>query len=80
VILAAVDGSMHVVMGIADELKPNAAASIMHLEEVMKMDVWMVTGGDNVRTLLTNSCRKPFLLSRSCNKSRQDSGHDWRWY
>jgi Cu+-exporting ATPase len=48
-ILAAVDGSVRVVMGIADELKPDAAASIKYLEDVMKMDVWMVTG-DNART------------------------------
>jgi P-type E1-E2 ATPase len=48
-ILAAVNRSVCVVMGIADELKPDAAASIKYLVDEMKMDVWMVTGG-NART------------------------------
>jgi Cu+-exporting ATPase len=53
-ILAAVDGSVCIVLGIADELKPDAAASIKYLTDVMKMDVWMVTG-DNARTALAIS-------------------------
>jgi Cu+-exporting ATPase len=48
-ILAAVDGSVCVVMGVADELKPDAAASIQYLKDTLKVDVWMVTG-DNART------------------------------
>jgi Cu+-exporting ATPase len=36
-------------MGIADELKPDAAASISYLKDQMGIDVWMVTG-DNRRT------------------------------
>ena len=48
-ILAAVDGSICVVLGIADELKADAAESIQYLTETLNMDVWMVTG-DNART------------------------------
>jgi P-type Cu+ transporter len=48
-ILVAVDGSICLVMGIADQLKSDAAASIAYLRGVMKVDVWMVTG-DNSRT------------------------------
>jgi Cu+-exporting ATPase len=48
-ILAAVDGQFVVVMGVADELRPDAAASVAYLRNVMKIDVWMVTG-DNART------------------------------
>lgn len=48
-IFAAVDGKVCVVLGIADELKPDAAASISYLRDVMGVDVWMVTG-DNSRT------------------------------
>jgi len=48
-ILAAVDGSICAVMGIADEVKPEAAASVSFLREKLNIDVWMVTG-DNTRT------------------------------
>jgi Cu+-exporting ATPase len=48
-IVAAVNGTVCVVMGIADQLKPDAAASIFYLREHMGLDVWMVTG-DNRRT------------------------------
>lgn len=48
-ILAAVNSKICVVMGIADELKPGAAASVKYLKDEMSIDVWMVTG-DNRRT------------------------------
>lgn len=48
-ILAAVDGSICAVMGIADELKPDAAESIAYLRDSLGIQVWMVTG-DNSRT------------------------------
>lgn len=48
-IVAAVNGTVALVLGIADELKPDAAASITYLKEHMGVDVWMVTG-DNRRT------------------------------
>jgi Cu+-exporting ATPase len=48
-IVAAINGVVVVVMGIADELKPDASASIIYLKEKMGLDVWMVSG-DNRRT------------------------------
>jgi len=48
-ILAAINGTIVVVMGIADELKDDASASITYLKEKMGVDVWMVSG-DNRRT------------------------------
>mmetsp|Transcript_7353 Transcript_7353/g.17778 ORF Transcript_7353/g.17778 Transcript_7353/m.17778 type:complete len:589 (+) Transcript_7353:77-1843(+) len=48
-ILAAINGVVVVVIGIADELKHDASASIIYLKEIMKVDVWMVSG-DNRRT------------------------------
>lgn len=48
-ILAAVDGSVCAIMGVADELKPDAAESIAYLHDTLNIDVWMVTG-DNERT------------------------------
>jgi len=48
-IVAAINGVVAVVMGIADELKPDASASIVFLKEKMGVDVWMVSG-DNRRT------------------------------
>jgi Cu+-exporting ATPase len=48
-IVAAINSTICVVMGIADELKPDAAASISYLKDQMGIDVWMVTG-DNRRT------------------------------
>ncbi len=48
-IIAAINGKICVVMGIADQLKADAAAAILHLREKMGVDVWMVTG-DNRRT------------------------------
>lgn len=48
-IVAAIDGKICFVLGIADELKPDAVSSISFLRDVMGVDVWMVTG-DNART------------------------------
>jgi len=48
-IVAAVNGTVVLVMGIADELKPDASASVLYLKERLGVDVWMVTG-DNRRT------------------------------
>jgi P-type Cu+ transporter len=48
-ILAAVNYEFTVVLGIADELKPDAKAAVAYLQNEMKIDVWMVTG-DNART------------------------------
>ena len=48
-IVAAINDIIVVVMGIADELKPDSSASIMYLKEKMGIDVWMVSG-DNRRT------------------------------
>jgi Cu+-exporting ATPase len=48
-ILVAVNESICAVIGIADELKADAADSIVYLKDVMGVDVWMVTG-DNART------------------------------
>jgi magnesium-transporting ATPase (P-type) len=44
-----VNGQVCVVVGIADELKPDAHASVQYLRDKLKIDVWMVTG-DNART------------------------------
>jgi P-type Cu+ transporter len=46
--LAAVNGTVCVVMGIADELKADAPAAVLYLKSI-GVDVWMVTG-DNRRT------------------------------
>jgi Cu+-exporting ATPase len=48
-IVAAVNRSIVVVMGVADELKPDASESVRYLKEQLGIDVWMVTG-DNRRT------------------------------
>jgi Cu+-exporting ATPase len=48
-IVAAINGKICVVMGIADQLKPDAAAALSHLQNKMGLEVWMVTG-DNRRT------------------------------
>eukprot|EP00545_Synedropsis_sp_CCMP1620_P003295 CAMPEP_0119010660 /NCGR_PEP_ID=MMETSP1176-20130426/5163_1 /TAXON_ID=265551 /ORGANISM="Synedropsis recta cf, Strain CCMP1620" /LENGTH=261 /DNA_ID=CAMNT_0006963367 /DNA_START=31 /DNA_END=813 /DNA_ORIENTATION=- len=48
-ILAAVNNEIHVVMGIADELKPDAGETLAYLQDQMGIEVWMVTG-DNART------------------------------
>jgi P-type Cu+ transporter len=48
-ILVAVDGQIRLVLGIVDEVKDDAAASISFLRDKMNIDVWMVTG-DNYRT------------------------------
>jgi P-type Cu+ transporter len=48
-ILAAVNNEVQVVMGIADELKSDAASTLRYLQERMNIEVWMVTG-DNSRT------------------------------
>lgn len=48
-IIVALNGSVCSVLGIVDEVKEDAAASIAFLRDIMGMDVWMVTG-DNSRT------------------------------
>ena len=48
-ILASVNNEIKVVMGIADELKNDAAQTVRYLQDMMGIDVWMVTG-DNART------------------------------
>jgi Cu+-exporting ATPase len=48
-VFVAVEQSVCLVLGIADKLKADAAASIAFLRDVMKLDVWMVTG-DNRAT------------------------------
>ena len=48
-IFASVDGRVRAILGIADEIKPDAADAISYLRECMDIDVWMVTG-DNSRT------------------------------
>lgn len=48
-IVAAINGKICVVMGIADQLKSDAAGAISYLRVEMGVDVWMVTG-DNRRT------------------------------
>lgn len=48
-IVAAVNGTVVVVLGVADELKPDACAAIVYLTKNLGVDVWMVTG-DNKRT------------------------------
>lgn len=48
-VVVSVNGTICLVMGIADELKDDAAASVLFLRDVMKVDVWMVTG-DNQTT------------------------------
>lgn len=47
--LAAINDRVCLVLGVADELKPDAANVIAHLQDVMGIQVWMVTG-DNKRT------------------------------
>ena len=48
-IIAAVDGRVAVVMGIADDLKEDASQALKYLQDQLGVDVWMVTG-DNSRT------------------------------
>jgi P-type Cu+ transporter len=62
-ILVAVDGTVCLVLGIMDELKPDAAASISYLRDQMGMDVWMVTG-DNSRTAAAISRQVGLPVSR----------------
>jgi len=60
-IMGAVDGMVCVVMGIADELKPDAKDSIAFLRDKLRVDVWLVTG-DNART--ANAIREKLGLPR----------------
>ena len=46
-ILAAVNGTVCAVLGIADELKPDASLSIQYLKE-LGIDVFMVTGDNRI--------------------------------
>ena len=48
-ILGAINNQFCVVLGVADELKSDAIATVAYLRNEMKIDVWMVTG-DNART------------------------------
>ena len=48
-IIVALNGNVCLVLGIGDEVKDDAAASIAYLRDTMGIDVWMVTG-DNCRT------------------------------
>ena len=48
-IIAALNGNVCLVLGIVDQVKDDATASIVYLRDIMGMDVWMVTG-DNSRT------------------------------
>ena len=48
-IIAALNGNVCLVLGIVDQVKDDATASIAYLRDIMGMDVWMVTG-DNSRT------------------------------
>jgi P-type Cu+ transporter len=48
-ILVFVDGAVSGILGIADQIKVDAAASIAYLRDVLGVDVWIVTG-DNART------------------------------
>ena len=48
-ILGAINNQFCVVLGVADELKSDAVATVAYLRNEMKIDVWMVTG-DNART------------------------------
>ena len=48
-VLVSVNDKVSLVMGIADRLKSDAAASVAFLRDTMKVDVWMVTG-DNRAT------------------------------
>jgi len=57
--LAAVNDKVCVVIGVMDDLKPDADASIAYLREKMNMDVWVITG-DNART--ANAIRKKLGL------------------
>jgi len=48
-ILAAINGKVCIVMGVADELKPDASSSVAFLKDRLGVEVWLVTG-DNSRT------------------------------
>lgn len=55
-ILAAIDGKVVAVLGIVDEIKEDAAVSVIYLRDIMNIDVWIVTG-DNMRTAAAVSRR-----------------------
>jgi P-type Cu+ transporter len=48
-IIVALNGNVCSLLGIVDEVKEDAAASVAFLRDTMGMDIWMVTG-DNSRT------------------------------
>jgi P-type Cu+ transporter len=62
-IIAALDGNVCSVLGIVDEVKDDAAASVAYLRDVLGMDVWMVTG-DNSRTAAAVSRQIGLPLNR----------------
>ena len=62
-IIVAINGVIVAVMGVSDELKPDAASAIRYLREEMKVDVWMVTG-DNHRTARAVARKLNFPMDR----------------
>jgi P-type Cu+ transporter len=46
--MASVDGVVVAVIGVADELKPDARAAIEYLQSNLHAEVWMVTGDNSV--------------------------------
>jgi len=62
-IVVAIDGVVALVLGLRDEEKPDAKASIAYLRDVMKLDVWMVTG-DNRRTAAAIAAQLGFPQNR----------------
>ena len=43
-ILVIIDGTISAVLGVVDEIKPDAAAAIAYLRNRLGVDVWMITG------------------------------------
>jgi P-type Cu+ transporter len=48
-VVAGINGTVCAVLGIADQVKDDAAATVQYLREIMGIDCWMVTG-DSKRT------------------------------
>jgi Cu+-exporting ATPase len=64
-ILAGVNGTVCAVLGVADQLKEEASASVEYLKE-MGLDVWMVTG-DRERSANGCDCGEAKSSSKSCD-------------
>lgn len=58
-----INGEARVVLGVSDEIKQDAAASITYLRDRMGIDVWMVTG-DNSRTAASVGSKLSLPTSR----------------